>query len=140
MIVRIADRRALQADANRMAQRTYGRDAGRFACFGVQAEGSTLIEPKVTIGIADDLFAEHIHSCIVQEMTQTLGLYGDLDGRTDTNFASRGGAPKLTQYDRQLLVMLFDDRLSDLMPRADVLAILPEIVADVEAQQGAVTP
>lgn len=82
-----------------------------------------------------------IRQCIAQEMTQAMGPVGDLDGffgsRQDTVFASYGGAPELTAADLQVLQILYDFRLRSGMPRDQVLAVLPEIVADVEAQQGA---
>lgn len=133
MTVLIVSRTELRPFANRTAQRYHGRDAGHFSCFVAQADGSTIERPKTIVGIPDDLTPPLIRSCIVQELTQNLGLYGDLDGRTDTNFTSGGGAPRLTEYDRQLLTMLYDERLRDLMPRRAVLAVLPFIVADVEA-------
>lgn len=137
MIVKIADLSELQPDADRMSLQNNRLAGTRYSCFGSNAEGSELEHPEYVIGIADVLSDADIRSCIVQEMTQVLGLPGDLDGRTDTNFASYGGAPKLTEYDRQLLAMLYDERLRDLMPRRAVLAVLPFIVADMEAEQEA---
>lgn len=86
------------------------------------------------ISIRTDQPDHEIGRCIVQEMTQSLGLVRDLDGRTDTNFTSYGFAVRdLTESDRQLIAILYDPRLHDGMPRDEVLAVLPEIVADVEA-------
>ena len=89
------------------------------------------------IHIWSDLPAWEIRQCIAQEMTQALGPGGDLDGpfgsRQDTVFASYGGAQELTAQDIAVLRILYDDRLRNEMPRDEVLAILPEIVADVEA-------
>ena len=94
-------------------------------------------EVHIWIAIPD----REIRQCIAQEMTQAMGPGGDLDGffgsRQDTVFASWGGALELTSADLQVLRILFDDRLRPGMPRDQVLAILPEIVADVEAQQEA---
>lgn len=88
---------------------------------------------RAEINIRTDQSDEEIGRCIVQEMTQALGLTSDLDGRTDTNFTSFGFAIReLTSTDRQLLKILYDDRLYDGMPRKDVLAVLPEIIADLE--------
>lgn len=87
------------------------------------------------IYISTDLPDWEISLCIRQEMTQSLGLLNDLDGRTDTNFTSYGRVSELTAADRQLLSILYDDRLHDGMARDHVLAILPEIVDDVKAAQ-----
>ena len=137
MTVLITGRQELRPLANQVGQRYYNRDAGHFSCFGAHADESTIEQPNVIVGIANDLTPVHIRSCIIQEMTQMLGLYGDLDGRTDTNFASRNGARALTEYDLQLLAILYDERLRDLMPRRAAIAVLHFIVADVEAQQEA---
>lgn len=93
------------------------------------------------IHIWSELPPDHIHRCIAQELGHVLGPIGDLDGifgsRSDTVFASFGGASRITEQDRQVFEVLFDDRLQPGMPREQVLAILPEIVADVEAAQAA---
>lgn len=82
---------------------------------------------------------QEIRQCIAQEMAHVLGPSGDLDGsfgsRQDTVFASRGGSLTITPKDLQVFRVLFDNRLRPGMPREEVLAILPEIVADVEAEQ-----
>lgn len=92
---------------------------------------------NANISIRTDQSEHDISRCIVQEMTQALGLLEDTDGRRDTTFSSAIGADHLTEADRQLLAILYDDRLHDGMPRDEVLAVLPEIVADVEAEQEA---
>lgn len=89
--------------------------------------------------IWEDLPSSHIRRCIVQEMTQALGLGGDLDGpvssRSDTAFASYGGSPILTNYDIALIRILFDDRLRNGMSRERVLTVLPEIITDLYPEQ-----
>lgn len=92
-----------------------------------------IAEVHIWIEIPD----REIRQCIAQEMAQAMGPGGDLDGlfgsRQDTVFASRGGARELTAGDIAVLRILFDNRLYPGMPRDQVLAVLPEIVADVEA-------
>lgn len=84
------------------------------------------------IRIRTDQPATEIGRCIVQEMTQSLGLLRDLDGRTDTNFTSYGfSVTDLTEIDRQLVAILYDPRLRPGMLREKVLEILPEIIADL---------
>jgi hypothetical protein len=93
------------------------------------------------IHIWSELRPQHIRRCILQEMTQALGPGGDLDGhfgsRPDTVFASYQTAGHLTDEDIAVLRILYDDRLYHGMPRDQVLAILPAIVADVEGEQEA---
>lgn len=86
------------------------------------------------ISIRTDQSQHDIQRCIVQEMTQALGLLEDTDGRRDTTFSSAIGTDYLTEADRQLLAILYDDRLKDGMPRDEVLTILPTIVAEIERE------
>ena len=134
LIVRIADPGELRDYADRITPQPYGYDAVIFICSSTHADGSTPIHPRIIVDIADDLPPHSIEKCIVHEMTQALGLTGDLDGRLDSSFSRGGIVRELTDYDRQVIAILFDDRLQPLMPRAQVLAVLPEIVADVEAR------
>lgn len=68
--------------------------------------------------------------CVVQEITQALGLIGDIDGRWDTNFASWGGADELTESDRDLIRILYDDRLRHGMTEAAGMAIVRQIITE----------
>ncbi len=89
------------------------------------------------VHISTELHDARIRQCIAQELAHIFGPLGDLDGiigsRSDTVFASYGGATRITEQDVAILRILYDDRLYHGMPRANVLAVLPEIVADVEA-------
>lgn len=89
------------------------------------------------VHISLELRDARIRQCIPQELAHVFGPLGDLDGiigsRSDSVFASYGGASHLTEQDIAILRILYDDRLYHGMPRDQVLAVLPEIVADVEA-------
>ena len=89
------------------------------------------------ISIRTDQPPSEIRRCIVQEMTQPLGLLNDLDGRTDTNFTSYGRIIEFTESDRLLLEILYDRRLLDRMPREEAMPIVRQIVAEMEAEQEA---
>ena len=71
-----------------------------------------------------------IRLCVVQEMTQALGLFGDTDGRSDTSFASWGGADHLTETDVALLEILYDPRLRSGMSETAGMRIVREIIAE----------
>ena len=92
--------------------------------------------------IRDDLPPRVIRQCIVQEMTQALGLGGDLDdwdnyvSRPDTVFASFQIADDLTDHDIALIRILYDPRLRDGMSRAQAMPIVREIVAEMEQEAG----
>ena len=134
MVVRIDGRPALREESAKYQPAFTNQYLSRdFTCFAVLGGGR--IEWSAMIGISNDLTPRHIRLCIIQEMTQSLGLWGDLNGRTDTNFTSGGGAAELTEHDYQIISILFDDRLRSGMPRSEVLALLPEIIADLEADR-----
>lgn len=131
----------VKMDANRptMFVEISDRDT-RATCQVEFSQGS----PGAHVHIYSRLTDSHIRSCIIEELTQAMGPSGDLDGpfgsRTDTIFASRGGADHLTKQDIAVLLILYDDRLYDGMARDEVLAILPDIVADVEEAQATQAP
>lgn len=85
--------------------------------------------------IGTDQPTHHIHRCIVQELSQAMGLIADTDGRRDTAFSSGIGTDYLTEADLALFAILYDHRLRAGMSRDEVLAVLPEIVSDLEAAQ-----
>lgn len=99
---------------------------------------------RIDVLIWSELADQEIRRCIVQEMTQGLGLYGDLDGpigsRQDTVFASHGGATRLTAADKTLLRILYDPRLYPGMPRDHAMNVVREIVAEMGAAQAAEGP
>lgn len=98
------------------------------------------IEPA-DVHIRSDLSPDYIRQCILQEMTQALGVGGDLDGmfgsRGDTVFASFQTANELTEEDIAMIRILYDRRLHHGMPRYEALPIVRQIVAEMEAEQAA---
>lgn len=134
MVVTFGSRAELQRHADTFWQlQDYGSRAGRFTCFFLHYGSPGGF--RTNVFIREDLPAEHIRRCLAQELAQGLGPGGDIDGRTDTVFTSFGSVDHLTAADRQVLRVLYDDRLHTAMSRADVLAILPAIVAGVKAEQ-----
>lgn len=132
VVVRFGTEPELQ-DAADAAARYFGHPAGRVRITCLTSFYGAPHRYRVRIAIRTDLPAAHIRRCIVQEITQVLGFNADTDGRTDTTFSSGIGTDYLTDADLALIEVLYDDRLYAGMPRADVLELLPAIVADVEA-------
>ncbi len=100
----------------------------RSECFaGVSGPGS---DPFAMAFILQDMPERKTRLCIVQEMTQALGLFGDIDGRSDTNFASWGGAASLTEFDVALLEILYDPRLRSGMSETVGMRIVRQIIAE----------
>lgn len=146
LLVRIIPRRELAERANALAMELYGRDFGPGATRGFSCMVTMIGEDHrywASVDIADDLAEPDVHRCIVQEMTQALGLTGDLDhpslrrSRSDTAFASYDGSPVLTDHDIALIRILYDPRLRSGMRRDQAMPIVRRIVAEMEAQQEA---
>lgn len=133
IVVTFGSRAELQPKADEVARERNLSRAARFTCwfnwYGVPQRF------RAEIFIRNDTSRRQVMRCISQELAQAMGPAGDIDGRTDTAFASGTGADHLTAADRQIFAVLHDSRLSSGMSRADVLAILPAIVADVEAER-----
>ncbi len=93
------------------------------------------------IHIRSDFSPEYIRQCILQEMTQALGVGGDLDGmfssRDDTVFASHQTSNHLTEEDIAMIKILYDSRLYHGMRRYEALPIVWQIVEEMEVQQEA---
>lgn len=88
---------------------------------------------RAEIYIATDQPAQHIRRCVVQELSQAMGLLADTDGRRDTAFSSAIGTDYLTEADLALFAILYDRRLRAGMPRSEAMPIVREIVAEMEA-------
>ena len=138
MVVTFGSRAELQRHADTFWQiEGYGSRATRFNCFFIYY--GTPQRFRTEVFIRSDLSPGLIKRCLAQELAQGLGARGDIDGRDDTVFTSFGAVDHLTEADRQVLRIFYDDRLHTAMSRADVLAILPAIVADLEADTNSAT-
>jgi hypothetical protein len=132
IVVTFGSRAELQSRADEVARRRDLLRASRFTCWFSRFGAPQRF--RAEIYIRSDMPADKVRLCIAQELAQVLGPAGDIDGRTDTAFASGTGTDHLTEADRQIFALLYDSRLRSGMSRADVLAILPAIVAELEAE------
>ncbi len=85
------------------------------------------------IRVAIVLFPAHhpkrvIRACVVEELTQILGLPNDSDRITESIFRDRGRYNELTWQDRLMLRILYDRRITPGMPRRDALRIARRIL------------
>ena len=78
--------------------------------------------------------AERVRACIVEEMTQSMGLTNDADEVQPSIFNDRSRYTELTEHDRHLLRMLYDDRLRSGMHRRLALRIAEAILADIRPE------
>ena len=67
-------------------------------------------------------------ACIVEEITQVLGLFNDDDRVVGSVFNDSTPVDELTDHDRLLVRLLYDPRLVPGMPRAQALALAAQIL------------
>lgn len=61
--------------------------------------------------------------CLLEELTQVLGLPNDTKEDFPTSFKDRNRIWDLTKYDKMMLQALYDPRITPGMPKRDALAI-----------------
>lgn len=64
---------------------------------------------------------EYLRACVVEELTQVLGLPNDSDAVKPSIFNDQSGYFELTGHDRRMLKMLYDPRITPGMPRKEAL-------------------
>lgn len=64
---------------------------------------------------------EYLRACVVEELTQVLGLPNDSDAVKPSIFNDQSGYFELTDHDRRMLKMLYDPRITPGMPRKEAL-------------------
>ncbi|MGP1395392.1 MAG: DUF2927 domain-containing protein [Inquilinaceae bacterium] len=80
--------------------------------------------------IDTDLPLVEIRQCVVQELTQSLGLPNDIDDPNGTVFSSRSRLDHLSAVDRKIVRILYDSRLYSGMTRAEAMPIVRQIIAE----------
>ena len=69
----------------------------------------------------DHLPKDYIRACVVEEMTQVLGLPNDSNAVKPSIFNDQSRYFELTAHDRLMLKMLYDPRITVGMARRDAL-------------------
>lgn len=114
-------------------------DAGRFAdprwrfecaAFWYTAGGPEIVRSLIFI---DSDFGEvQVRRCLVQEVAQSLGLHNDIDDFDGTVFSSYSTRDSLSDADRLMLAILYDDRLRPGMTANQARPIVTEIVRGLQ--------
>ncbi|MGP1395393.1 MAG: DUF2927 domain-containing protein [Inquilinaceae bacterium] len=136
------DRRDVHVDlANRLLERDGRTDliahgfvelASRATCAGWLTNdplGSGRIDSAI-VYLPDDLNDEDMRRCIVQEIAQSFGLINDVADPDGTVFSSGSRRTTLSETDRKLIQILYDDRLHSGMTRAEAMPIVRRIIAE----------
>lgn len=64
---------------------------------------------------------EYLRACVVEELTQVMGLPNDSDAVKPSIFNDQSPYFELTDHDRRMLKMLYDPRITPGMPRQEAL-------------------
>ena len=84
------------------------------------------------IYVKDELVGAPRSSCFHEEFAQALGLLNDHNDVRPSIFNDTNEFGVVTDHDRDLLKILYDDRLKPGMSRAEAMPIVREIVAELE--------
>jgi hypothetical protein len=72
-----------------------------------------------------------LHQCIVEEMSQALGLFNDSDAARSSIFNDHSPYVDLTEQDQIMLRLLYDRRLTPGMTQVEATPILRKILAEL---------
>lgn len=100
------------------------------ACSAVLAARPTGIERAHVYLVADEGFGSLAH-CMVEEIAQSLGPANDSPMLAQSIFNDRSELDALGVFDWFILNMLYDRRILPGMTEAQVLPLLPAVIADV---------
>ncbi|MEX2201756.1 MAG: DUF2927 domain-containing protein [Dongiaceae bacterium] len=101
-------------------------------CFGIYSVNSHSEIVRAVIGIPTDRAASagKLGACVVEEMTQVLGLPNDSDEVFPSIFNDNSIDDKLTELDRMLIRLLYDPALPPGMERDNALALIEMLAFD----------
>jgi len=95
---------------------------------------------QVTVLIPSDVSPQEMRDCLHEEVAQALGPLNDLYELSDSVFNDDNIHGALTGYDMLLLRVYYDDALRSGMTRAEVAAVLPEVLARRHPQGRNIAP
>ncbi len=105
--------------------------AGPRVCYFLTAANKKGEIIHATIVVNNEMTERQIDSCLLEEMTQTLGLPNDSDIVKPSVFNNRSVLHKLTRNDLILVATLYDERLTPGMPRHLAVSEAGKIMADM---------
>ncbi len=76
----------------------------------------------------------HMRACVVEELTQVLGLPNDSPSVSPSIFNDKSPINELTDHDRLMLKMLYDPRIAVGMPRAQALIVGRKVLDEIRPE------
>jgi len=86
---------------------------------------------KAVIVVNVERHPAHIDSCLLEELTQSLGLPNDSDAMRPSIFSDSDHLTDLAPHDAILVRTLYDPRMTVGLPRADALRMARTIISDL---------
>jgi hypothetical protein len=125
----MADRRLVDADPALLK-----RMAAEGGCYFVLwADDRTGSINRAVIVVNAERLLIRINHCLLEEMTQSLGLPNDSDAINPSIFNDASRRTELARTDLIILKALYDPRLTPGMPRAEAMARVREVIAELNA-------
>jgi len=103
--------------------------------FLMWADGKTGQINKVVIVVNSERLLIRINHCLLEEMTQSLGLPNDTNFIKASIFSDSSRRTELTTTDRLILKVLYDPRMKAGLPRDQALPLAKEIIGGLISTQ-----
>ncbi len=95
-------------------------------------KAGTIVGAAIVVNTDRDM--ARINHCLLEELTQTLGLPNDTDVLRPSIFSDNDYLLELSRPDEIVLRTLYDPRLKPGMPKAEALKVVPRIVRELNAR------
>lgn len=92
--------------------------------------GTTIVKATIVVNV-ERRMARKDH-CVLEEMTQSLGLPNDANRRWPSIFSNNGQIRTLSRPDKILIKTLYDSRLRPGMPQAEALAEARKVIGELD--------
>ena len=109
------------------------RLGGQGGCYFLMwhSEGQGTID-RVVIVVNSDRIDARIEHCLLEEMTQSLGLPNDAGSPWTSIFSNEGFITSLTRADRIMVKTLYDPRLKPAMDREEAMEVARKIIGELD--------
>ncbi|MBC8339005.1 MAG: DUF2927 domain-containing protein [Rhodospirillales bacterium] len=120
------------AKANPKLLRKMAAEGGCY--FVLWADNVTGVIKKVVIVVNAERLLIRTNHCLLEEMTQSLGLPNDSNLITPSIFADSSRRTELTRSDLMILKALYDPRMKAGLPREKALKVAEEVLRELDAK------
>ena len=121
------------AKIDRGLQKRLAAQGGCYFLVWTDEKSGNSLQKAVIVVNASRLMNRKDH-CVLEEMTQSLGLPNDIEHPWPSIFANRGFGRELSRADRIIVRTLYDRRLPAGTPRAEALVLAREIIGELDAK------